>query len=488
MIYDFQEPDILSYDVTLYANDNEIIYLKIFGAKCYLIFFLYLCRHIYILMKIEKKYLSAPLSAQLEVTDTCNHRCIHCYNLDSDLRNRPLKNVSDETVITCAQRLIDCGIFAVIVTGGEPLIKKELTKNIIQLFTNNHIRVSLNTNLSLVDDDFISFLVEEKVGILTSCPSAMPISYKKLVGVNNYERFEKNIKKTIDAGVRLTVNMVITKDNLNEIRTTAQKMQQLGVKSFAATPMSLNMEYPRFDLLLSTKEVLQVIDDLLWVEKALGLNVDVLEALPKCIFSDKILSERHSFLNRKCQAGRTVIAVSCNGDVRPCAHNPITYGNILSDEIHLIWERMSAWRSTQYVPRECKNCTWLNRCNGGCRTNAKTLSGNWDAQDAWVGTPIKSNIPQQHREKIVLSNDSAFLVNKDIRYRQEYDDIVVVYNIKDDVFFMINNAYYDFILKIGSFDVIKLIDLQRLCNIKDDNKAFNEQILFLLQKGILKII
>ena len=86
-------------------------------------------------MKIEKRYLSLPLTAQLEVTDFCNHRCIHCYNLDSEIKNRPMRQVGDETVLKCAQTLIDNKIFGVIVTGGEPLIKKELTKQVISLTT-----------------------------------------------------------------------------------------------------------------------------------------------------------------------------------------------------------------------------------------------------------------------------------------------------------------------------------------------------------------
>lgn len=38
------------------------------------------------------------------------------------------------------------------------------------------------------------------------------------------------------------------------------------------TAMSLNVDYPRLDLLLSTEEVLQVVNDLLWIEKELGLR------------------------------------------------------------------------------------------------------------------------------------------------------------------------------------------------------------------------
>ena len=315
-------------------------------------------------MRIEKKYLSAPITAQLEVTDFCNHRCIHCYNLDSNIANRPMRKVEDETVIKCAQKLIDNGIFSVVISGGEPLIKRDLTQKLITLFKNNDVQVHLNSNLTLFDDSFIDFLAKSQITVLTSCPSAIPESFKKLTGVDNYVLFAANVQKMVSAGVKFSVNMVITKDNLHEIRTSAKAMKDLGCKSFAATPMGLNMTYPRLDLLLSIQEVQSVIDDLLWIEEHLDLYVDVMEALPKCVFSEKILSKKHSFLNRKCQAGRTVISVSCNGDVRPCAHNPISYGNILQEDLKDIWKKMQDWRTAKFVPDDCKTCSWVNRWNG----------------------------------------------------------------------------------------------------------------------------
>lgn len=438
-------------------------------------------------MRIEKRYLSAPLTAQLEITDFCNHRCLHCYNLDSNINNRPMRDVNDETVLACAQKLIDNGVFSVVISGGEPLIKKELTKKIINIFREHRVQVHLNSNITLFDDDFISFLEKSETVLLTSCPSATPTSFRKLTGVDNYGLFEKNIKKLVAAKVKFAVNMVITKDNLDEIRTTAKAMKELGCRSFAATPMGLNMYYPRFDLLLSIKEVKKVIDDLLWVEENLGLYVDVMEALPKCVFSEKLLSERHSFLNRKCQAGRTVVSVSCNGDVRPCAHNPISYGNILKDELKVIWGKMEDWRSSKYVPEECKSCSWLNRCNGGCRTSSKTINGEWNSRDMWATIPLKT-APLQISKPIELMPDSVLKYNNDYVYRQEYDDAFVVYNLKDDMYFMINKACLDFIVELRKLDTFTYAELQKKMEVRPNDSAFFDTILFLVKERILNII
>lgn len=439
-------------------------------------------------MQIVKHYLSLPLTAQLEVTDCCNHRCIHCYNLDSDIKNRPMRHVDDETVLAVAQKLIDNKIFGVIVTGGEPLIKKELTKKVISLFKDEGLRVSLNTNLTLFDDDFICSLKEKEVGVLTSCPSGNPSSFTKLVGIDNYAKFETSLKKVIAAGVKVTINMVVTRDNLHEIRTTAEKMKALGCKSFAATPMGLNVEYPRLDLLLTVDEVRQVISDLLWIEKNLGMKVDVLEALPKCVFPESVLLEKHAFLNRKCQAGRTVIAVSCNGDVRPCAHNPSAYGNILKEELRDIWQKMSDWRSAQYVPEGCRDCSWLNRCNGGCRTSAKAFNGDWNKNDMWCTGRLSVLPPKEHHRDIKLKADTWLQFTSSIRTRKENEDAYVIYNDSDDVFFMINRPYYDFIMNLKKQGAFFFEELCKMYQIQPKDLHLQDVVSFLINKKVLKIV
>lgn len=435
-------------------------------------------------MRVIKQYLSLPLSAQIEVTDFCNHRCIHCYNLDSELKNRPSRLVDDDIVLACVQKLIDNSIFSVIITGGEPLIKKDLTKKIICLLKENNTRVSLNSNLTLADDEFVSFLKEQKVSVVTSCPSGLASSFSKLVGVDNYSVFEDNLKKLVSADVHFTVNMVVTKENLHEIRTTAEKMSVLGCKSFAATPMGLNVEYPRLDLLLNIDEVRAVITELLWIEDNLKMNVDILEALPKCVFPMEVLHSRHSFLNRRCQAGRTTIAVSCNGDVRPCAHNPYSYGNILKENLRDIWDNMSAWRSMQYVPEECKDCAWLSHCNGGCRTSAKVFSGGWDKKDMWFNGRPSISVPKFKQSEIVLNKETILSVAENIRTRQESEDAFVIYNEDDDVYFMVNQGFFEFIKYFQDKKVITIGDIDYPQN---NIGTIIDMCTFLVNKKVLTI-
>ena len=439
-------------------------------------------------MQIEKKYLSLPLTAQLEITDYCNHRCVHCYNLDSEVQNRPSRKVSDETVLACVQKLIDNQIFSVIVTGGEPLIKKELTKKVILLLKENHTKVALNTNLTLADDDFIQFLKEQKVGVLTSCPSGEESSFAKLVGIDNYKLFESKIKKLVDVGVHFTINMVVTKENLPEIRVTAEKMKALGCKSFAATPMGLNVEYPRLDLLLSVEDVRKVIADLLWIEENLKMRVDILEALPKCVFPEDVLKGKHSFLNRKCQAGRTVIAVSCNGDVRPCAHNPYSYGNLLEEDLRDIWQQMSEWRSAKYVPEECKDCSWLNRCNGGCRTSARVYSGDWDKKDMWCTGKLTMPAPRNEQPEIELQPDTQLQIVDNIKIRHEDENAYVIYNVTDDVYCMVNQTFHDFVVSLQELPITTFGELCCKFDVLPEDKYINDAITFLINKKIIKII
>jgi radical SAM protein with 4Fe4S-binding SPASM domain len=176
-----------------------------------------------------------------------------------------------------------------------------------------------------------------------------------------------------------------------------------------------------------------------------------------------------------------------NGDVRPCTNSTVVYGNILNDELKNIWKKMSDWRTEKYVPEKCKKCTWLNRCLGGCRTNAKTFSGTWDGQDIWTAKPLKTP-PPLHKKRVEFTNDIKLKINPNYFYRQEYKDIFVVYNVKNNMYFMINRVYFDLIENLKKENIVLFGELQKKYNVTNNDKAFFDAINLLVQYQVLKII
>ncbi|EGR2757855.1 radical SAM protein [Vibrio parahaemolyticus] len=429
-------------------------------------------------MIIGKKDLLLPLTAQLEITEQCNYKCLHCYNVDSNVVRRTPREVNRDTVLQCASKLIENNIFSVAITGGEPLTDRPLAKQVIKLFKENGVNVSINTNLTLIDDDFIEFLKQEKVPVLTSCPTIDPLLFKSLTKADKYHIFESNLKKLNANGVRHTVNMVVTKDNIEEIRTTAYRLKEIGVVSMGITPMSLNMDYPRKDLLLSDNQLKKLIDDLLWIENNLGLYVDIFEGLPKCCFDESLLLENHRFLKRKCQAGRTTIAVACSGEVKPCPHNSVSYGNILNSELADIWKKMEDWRSVKYLPHTCIRCNWVNSCNGGCRTNAKAYHGNWISPDVWSKKPPK--IQPAQLKSIEINDNSLIKFSSEYKIRNNDADTIVVYNSRSHNFLLVNEHFYTFIKRLKDMSEIKYIEL------KEEVRAINDDSQLLSILSILK--
>jgi len=186
--------------------------------------------------------LTRPISVQLEITDKCNARCRHCYHLDFNQASNS-NDLPDKQVMALSEKLVLSGIFSVVITGGEPLIRKNLVKEIVKYLKGNNVSVSLNTNLLLIDSAILdSFLIYALDGMLVSCPSANSSVYTFMTGGGNYSKFEANLKMLINSGQRFAVNMVVNRHNLGNIKETAMQMRKLGVKIFGATPMGLNSQ------------------------------------------------------------------------------------------------------------------------------------------------------------------------------------------------------------------------------------------------------
>ena len=94
------------------------------------------------------------------VTGACNLRCRHCFMSAPQAKHG---NPTHEEIIRVADQLAECGIFRVGITGGEPLIRKDLFA-IIDALIEREIRITvIYTNGWLMDETFLKELEKRNV-------------------------------------------------------------------------------------------------------------------------------------------------------------------------------------------------------------------------------------------------------------------------------------------------------------------------------------
>ena len=109
------------------------------------------------------KTLSAPISAQVEVTEVCNLSCVHCYNVWHQKPPSEYSTLNKDRLLYVLEELRDSGIFKVTLTGGEPLLSKDSVIEAVQYLTENNITCSINTNLTTVSEEDAFRLNEELI-------------------------------------------------------------------------------------------------------------------------------------------------------------------------------------------------------------------------------------------------------------------------------------------------------------------------------------
>lgn len=428
--------------------------------------------------------LRLPTHVQLEITDKCNLKCGHCYHFDT--KRMPIsQDLDDEMVINLVKMMVKDEIYSLIITGGEPFIRPDLVIKIAKIAKEAKMFVSVNTNALLVTPKIIEELKEIKINsLLVSCPAGDNFAYNKITQCGSYELFCHKLKIILDSGIPCMINMVVTPFNVNLIRKTAIEMSKLGVKRLSVTPASLNVEHPNFYELLDERQTAGLLEDLRWCDDFLGLEVDILEPLPKCFFPQWCWEKEYLFTRRICQAGRMSLSVSNIGDARPCSHNPIIYGNLFQTSLIDIWNKMDLYRK-DVVPDICSKCPTESFCNGSCRTNSLATTGLLNQPDRFVVGHFDLSLFKKSNE--ILINDET-LINfiGDLRWRKEYDSYYsITSKSSGNNLIVVNNELFQFVVWLKEHLPLSVKELSLTMGENSSYENFIKILKFLVKKEFL---
>lgn len=314
----------------------------------------------------------------IELTNSCNLTCSHCYRLSWQAKTGFMKKevwqkiISDVKQLPNLERIVFGGI-------GEPL----LHPNFLEIIENIKVlkcRVSVTTNGFLLSDDICQHLVDLCVDdIIVSIDAYESETFAKKRGedINTLWDRMKRLKEIKEeqrkSSPEIKAEIVIDKNNANEIFTLIPKLLQFDIKNLYISqlmPVTKHMiesvfydKYPDERRLKWKREVAKV-------SMYSGIKV--------------LLPEMGLNTHRFCRfVEDKKVVIRFDGEISPCYRflhdgkeyvfgrekniTSVSFGNIADDDIKDIWtnEKFVKFRFLEHINHypSCPDCEWVDGCD-----------------------------------------------------------------------------------------------------------------------------
>ncbi len=269
--------------------------------------------------------------AEIAVTFACNSRCVMCSCANMFDPGREKERMGVEEYRGLGRSLDKLGCVSVNVTGGEPLMRKDIESIIDALNPRNKI-VNLITNGIALTKEMILRLKRIGVdGIVMSLESANP---RENDGIRGYEgHFEAVMNAlawTREARVNAGLSLTLGDFNFGKIDELLSLARAQGAFLCIAHGGDVGNWTGNGRIRLSESNARKVLD---LVRRRKRVKID---------FSANL------GLKPGCPAVREKIYVTPYGEVLPCTFIPISFGNVRAMPLEAVWPRMVAFRQKRF--------------------------------------------------------------------------------------------------------------------------------------------
>lgn len=166
---------------------------------------------------VKDKYDRPILSLRITLTNRCNVNCIYCHH--DGMRSSKNEMTPDEIYKICqiAKRI---GVRKIRLSGGEPLIRKDIVEIISKINSIGFNDISITTNGILLEEYAQDLKNAGLDRVNVSLDTLNPETYEFITKKDYLDAAKRGILKSVDVGLYpVKINMVIMKDiNEHEIR------------------------------------------------------------------------------------------------------------------------------------------------------------------------------------------------------------------------------------------------------------------------------
>ncbi len=169
---------------------------------------------------------------RISVTDLCNLRCRYCMPEDGIKKLGHSQILSYEQIIQIARAGVGLGITKIRLTGGEPLVRRDLGFLVAELRKITALKELALTTNGILLEKFASYLKRAGLDrINVSLDTLNPGKYSFITRGGNIEHVFAGIKAAQAAGFgQIKINMVVMEDfNLDEVLAMARFCSDNGL-------------------------------------------------------------------------------------------------------------------------------------------------------------------------------------------------------------------------------------------------------------------
>ncbi|HJT83016.1 MAG TPA: pyrroloquinoline quinone biosynthesis protein PqqE [Nitrososphaeraceae archaeon] len=356
-----------------------------------------------------------PYSLLCELTYRCPLQCPYCSNpLDFErYSNNELSTLEWKRILSEASAL---GIVQVHFSGGEPLLRKDIGQ-IIKKARDLNLYTNLSTGGTLLTKELAYELHSaglDNLQISIQDADSLKSDYIS-GGLGSFEKKKKAALLAKNSGFPLTINVVLHKQNLDNIEAIIGLAEEIGADRLELANTQFNgWALKNRNLLLPTRS--QIENAVRKVESARKRLKDKMEIL-------YVVPDYFEQYPKPCLYGwgRVFMTVTSDGTVLPCQTaseiKGLKFENVRNTSLEKIWfesESFCIFRGTDWMPEPCRSCPQKLIDFGGCRCQAFLLTGNAAVTDPVCSlSPYHNIIDQAIEETEKKSTETWIYRNKD---------------------------------------------------------------------------
>ncbi|MCK4257500.1 MAG: radical SAM protein [Halanaerobiales bacterium] len=317
-----------------------------------------------------------------ELTNACNAKCLHCGSQSGKCRDNEL---TLEEVLRVCDELKETGCERITLMGGEFFLSPHW-EAVCKRLVENNIRVAPLTNGLLLNEKNIMKLKELGIDRLGISIDGLEETHNYLRGVPNlFSRLIENLKKAQSKGFKIAIITAVSAVNLNQLPELYKFIKELGIRVWQVQIVEdVGNANQNSELHLTLEDVYKLAK---YVAKFRREDNDM-----KILLGDNVgfyttfepLIRDNPFTG--CAAGRQVVGITANGDIRGClsvyGDKENIEGNIRERSFKDIWEDPNLFtvyrnRTVDKLTGFCAECKYNNLCRAGCSSLAYSLTGKF---------------------------------------------------------------------------------------------------------------